>query len=70
MNTAFVDIVETVKQLSTDEKIELKGLLDNYLVEERRGHIQQNYEESVREDSDGNLRFSSNLTELEEMLDD
>lgn len=66
MGTTFVDIVEEAKQLSTEEKQELRDLLDNYLVEERRQEIADNYEQSKRE----NLVFSSDINKLEKMLDD
>ncbi len=66
MGTTFVDIVEEAKQLSTEEKQELRDLLDNYLVEERRQQILVNYEQSKQEQPE----FSSNLNELKEILDD
>jgi hypothetical protein len=68
MNTTFVDVVEDVKQLSIEEKIELKDLIDSYLIEERREEIHQNYEQSKANLADGKLQFSSNLDELEAML--
>jgi hypothetical protein len=66
MSTTFVDIVEEAKQLSTEEKQELRDLLDNYLIEERRQLIFENYEQSKQEQP----VFSSNLHELKEILDD
>jgi hypothetical protein len=70
MNTTFVDVVEDVKQLSIEEKQELKGLTDSYLIEERREEIYQNYEQSKTNLADGKLQFSSNLDELEATLND
>jgi hypothetical protein len=70
MNTTFVDVVEDVKQLSIEEKQELKGLIDSYLIEERREEIYQNYQTSKENLTDGKLQFSSNLDELEAMLND
>jgi hypothetical protein len=70
MNTTFVDVVEDVKQLSIEEKQELKGLIDSYLIEERREEIYQNYNQSKASFADGKLQFSSNLDELEAMLND
>lgn len=66
MNGAFVDVVEDVKRLSTEEKQELKDLLDNYLVEERRNEIFENYERSKSED----LSFSGDIGELKDLLND
>ena len=70
MNPGFVDVVESVKRLSTEEKLELKDLIDNYLVEERREEILRNYEASKDESLRGELTFSSDISELEAMLDD
>jgi hypothetical protein len=70
MNTTFVDVVEDVKQLSIEEKIELKDLIDSYLIEECREEIYQNYEQSKANFADGKLQFSSNFDELEAMLND
>lgn len=70
MNTNFAGVVEEVKQLSLDEKSELKDLLESYLIEERRQEITENGEESRREFQSGELKFSSNVDELMESLDD
>lgn len=70
MNTTFVDVVENVKQLSIEEKQELKDLIDSYLIEERREEIYQNYQASKEHLANGKLKFSSNLDELEEILND
>lgn len=66
MGVAFVDVVEDVKKLSFDEKEELRDLIDNYLVEERRDEILSNFEASKSE----KLEFSSDLNRLKELLDD
>ncbi len=70
MNTNFAGVVEEVKQLSFDEKQELKDLLEIYLAEERREEILKNGEQSRRELERGELKFSSNLDELMESLND
>lgn len=70
MNTTFANVVEDVKQLSFDEKSELKNLLESYLVEERRDEIFRNGEESRRRFKDSELKFSSNIDDLMESLDD
>ncbi len=60
MNTNFAEVVEDVKQLSFDEKSELKNLLEIYLIEERRREIFHNGKQSNRELQNGDLKFSSN----------
>ena len=70
MNTTFAGVVEDVKQLSFDEKQELKDLLESYLIEERRREIYENGERSKREQENGDLKFPSNTDELMQMLND
>jgi hypothetical protein len=70
MNTNFAEVVEDVKQLSFDEKRELKDLLEIYLIEERRQQIFENGEQSKQESQNGELKFSSNLDELRTALND
>lgn len=70
MNTNFAGVVENVKQFSFDEKRELKNLLESYLIEEKRQEILENGEKSKRELKNGELKFSSNVDELMEMLND
>jgi len=69
MNTVFADVVEEIKQLSLGEKKELKDLLENYLVDERRTQIFEHYEESQQEFAKGHLKFSSNPGELKENVE-
>ena len=68
MNANFAEVVEDVRQLSFDEKRELKDLLELYLVEERRQEILQNGAQSKQDLENSELRFSSNVDELMEML--
>ena len=70
MSTAFADVVEEVKQLSNEEKLELKELLDNYLVDERREEILRNYDSARTQEESGELKFTSNVSEIEAMLND
>lgn len=64
----FSRVVEDVKQLSTAEKEELQELLKNYLIEERRREIEQNYEGSLDELGEGSLTFSSDPDSLRKSL--
>ncbi len=70
MNTNFAEVVEDVKQLSFDEKRELKDLLVIYLIEERRQEIFENGEQSKQELQNGEFKFSSNPDELRKALND
>jgi hypothetical protein len=65
---SFAEIVEGVKALSTQEKQELQNLIENYLIEERREEIYQNYIHSLSELDDGKTEFSSDMDKLKGQL--
>ncbi|MBW4535006.1 MAG: hypothetical protein KME09_13805 [Pleurocapsa minor HA4230-MV1] len=67
---SFSDVVETIKNLSFDEKQEIQTLLAQYLREERREEIYNNYQKSISEEQKGELNFSSNLDELKQLIED
>lgn len=66
----FSDVVEVVKGLSLDEKQEIHLLLEQYLREERREEIYNNYKKSLVRQEKGELKFSSDVNELMKMLKD
>jgi hypothetical protein len=70
MPTHFATVVEQVQNLSSVEKIELKSLLERYLIEERREEIYQNYLASQRQHQKKPFEFSSDMAQLKEMLDE
>ncbi len=65
---SFSDVVETIKQLSFEEKQEIHLLLSQYLREEKRNQIYQTYLESKLEIQQGKSQFSSNINELKKIL--
>lgn len=62
----FSDVVEVIKNLSTDEKREIQLLLQQYLREERRDEIYANFKSSQK----GELKFSSNINELKRLIEE
>jgi hypothetical protein len=70
MKDSFAEVVEEVKNLSTDEKLELQALIEKYLLDERRQEIHENYQASLNELHEGSLTFSSDMERLKGMLDD
>jgi hypothetical protein len=64
----FSDVVEVIKNLSADEKHEIQLLLKQYLREERRDEIYENFKTAQVEQQKGELKFSSNIEELRQML--
>lgn len=69
MPSNFANIVEEVKELSIEEKDELRFLLEMYLIEERREEIYKNYKRSLKELRENKLEFSSDIGRLKEMLE-
>ncbi|MBL7190550.1 hypothetical protein ISS30_02555 [bacterium] len=68
MCSSYDMLVEEIKKLSFEEKMEIKFLLEKYLIEERREEIFRNYQESMREEKSGKLKFSSDIDELKSQL--
>jgi hypothetical protein len=60
----FSDVVESVKELSTSEKLEIQMLLTQYLREERRQEIYESFISSQNEE----LKFSANISDLKKMI--
>lgn len=67
---SFNEVVETIKNLTFEEKQEIQTLLAQYLREERREEIYTNYQQSRLEEQSGKLKFSSNLDELKQLLEE
>ncbi len=70
MKDSFAEVVEDVKNLSSEEKLELHSLIEKYLTEEKRQEIYENYQASVNELNEGDLAFSSDVNTLKGMLSD
>lgn len=60
----FSEVVEAIKSLSSEEKLEIQLLLQQYLREERREEIYGNYRAVQVEHQNNKLKFSSNIDEL------
>lgn len=66
---SFSDVVEAIKSLSTEKKQEIQLLLRQYLREERRGEIYENFQTARVEEHNGELKFSSNINRLRQLED-
>jgi len=67
---SFSDVVEAIKALSVEEKQEIQLLLHQYLREERRLEIYEHFQGAQAEERSGALKFSSNIAELKQLLED
>jgi transcriptional regulator with AAA-type ATPase domain len=66
----FSDAVEVVKSLSTDEKREIQLLLQQYIREEHRDEMYANFKAAQVEQQKGELKFSSNIKELRQLIEE
>ncbi|NET56414.1 MAG: hypothetical protein F6K47_09645 [Symploca sp. SIO2E6] len=66
----FSDVVEAIQTLSTDEKEEIQFLLSQYLREERREQVYENFQLAQTEQQQNKLKFSSDIKELRELLEE
>lgn len=62
-------LTETVKLLPVEEKEDLKFLIERYLIDEKREEIYKDYQESLKEVSEGRLEFSSDVDKLREIIE-
>ena len=66
----FSDLVETIKELSTAEKQEIQLLLQQYLREERREDMYENFRSAQAEQARGELKYSANIDELKRSIEE
>lgn len=66
----FSDVVEEIKNLSTEEKREIQLLLQQYLREDRRDEILDHFQLAQLEQQQGELKFSSDLTQLKQLMEE
>jgi len=63
----FSDVVEEIKGLSLEEKLELQLLLQQFLREERRDEIYASFKQAQVEEKQGKLTFSSDINKLRQL---
>ena len=67
---SFSDLVEAIKSLSVEEKQEIQLLLRQYLREERREEIYNNFMMSKAEEQNRELKFSSDINKLKQLIEE
>jgi hypothetical protein len=68
MEITFNEFVDHVRELSKDEKEEIRFILERELIEEERQEIYQKYKISEQEYESGELVFSDNISDLKKLL--
>lgn len=69
MNLTFNDLVNNLRNLSLNEKMEIKNIVEKSIIDEQRKELHTHYIESRKEFKDNKLKFSSNINKLRKMLD-
>jgi len=64
----FENIIEEIKVMPIEMKLQLKELLEKYLIEERRAVIHKNFKKSRKEYRTGKLRFADKIDDLKRLL--
>lgn len=64
----FNNIVATIYDLPLEERLEIKILLEHNIADARRNEIANNFKKAKGEVKSGTLEFSSNITDLRNML--
>ncbi|MGH7951409.1 MAG: hypothetical protein ACREFE_05765 [Limisphaerales bacterium] len=65
---SFATLVENMRSCSTEEKLELKSLLERDLIESRREEILADHRRSLAELKTRKPKFSSSIGELKKSL--
>jgi transcriptional regulator of NAD metabolism len=65
----YSEITEAVQSLKYEDKLELKELLNHYLIEDHREDIYKNYQVSKKEVSSGKVKYYKSSSELRKALE-
>ena len=66
----FAHLVEEVKNLSVEEKEDLRVMLEKILAEERRNEILSNHKKSMSEHEKGKIKFYDSPNDALNMLNE
>lgn len=70
MDITFNGLMDRVRELTLDEKEEMRFVIERTIIEERRGEIYKNYVAGRKECQNGGVKFSSNLDRLKKMVEE
>ncbi len=62
-------LIDELQQLPIKEKIQIRNLLNHYVVEEKREEYFRNYKNALKKAEKGELTFSSETKDLLKMLE-
>ncbi len=67
-DNSFNSVVDTIYNLSLEEKLEIQNLLQHNIIEARRNEISSNIKKAKEEEKSGKLKFSSSINTLKKLL--
>lgn len=67
--SGFAEVVDEVQKFDFEELVELNELTNKYIIEMKRDEIILAHNESIEEYEAGKLHFTSDIDELESILD-
>jgi hypothetical protein len=67
-NNSFENLVNSVYNLSIEEKVELIQLLENNLADTRREEILRNYKSAKKAEKSKKIIYSSDINKLKKLL--
>lgn len=65
---AFHDIVDIIYRLTSEQKEEIKDIVEKSLIEERREEIYRNCIASEKEYKQGKVKTAKNINEFKKLL--
>jgi hypothetical protein len=66
---SYAEITEEIHSLDYEYKLELKTLIEKYLIEDRRSEILRQHQDAMNMANNGELVFSDNTEELISILE-
>jgi hypothetical protein len=70
MKETFADLVDTIRDLPLNDKLEIKIVLEKSIIDEKRDKIYSNYLKSKKEDREKKLKFTSDIATLKKLVSD
>jgi hypothetical protein len=61
---SYTALIEELQALPTEDKIEVRSLIDKYIIEDKRNQIEKNYKASLKRAKAGKLHFTTDIDEL------
>ena len=61
---SFTSVIEDIQVLPLKDKLKVRYLLNQYLIEDKRERLYKKYKSSLKRAEEGKLHFTSDIDEL------